>query len=554
MRRYSRIYSCILLSLFILSCGMRKSVRHVPQLEGYNDTRPEVTHHNDSLISSDNNYLTKNKYGQWELYVEGDPLERGLVIGALADSLLLKQENIFFDKIKDLVPSERKQKRLRKFLQWYNRKLYKHVPEEYKTEIYGLSRYVPKENNHIAPPYIRSLYLHAAHDIGHALEDLAMVGCTSTALWGDETADGELLIGRNFDFYAGDEFAEEKVIAFFKPDKGHPFMSVTWPGMLGIVSGMNYEGLTVTMNAGKSDIPLTAKKPITILAREIIQYASTIEEAIEIAKQSEVFVSESLMIGSAKDKKAVLIEISPDKMDVYEVANSKLVCSNHFQSEAYKDDKRNNEHIVESHSMYRYNRISELLNDTSKMTPNALAEILRDREGTNEKAIGYGNEKALNQLLAHHAVIFKPEQLKVWVSSSPYQLGAFTSYDLNEIFGENKHTLKPQYIDSLTIPEDPFLKTKAYKNYEEFRIIDRSVDRALSNEDQSFSLEKIDHYKSLNPDYWVVYYKAGKLYYNAGKYELAKKEFEKALQKEITTLTDCSKVEEALQKTNKKIK
>src|SRR5690554_7235369 len=128
------------------------------------------------------------------------------------DSLLYKQEHVFFDKIKDFVPSERKQKRLRKFLQWYNRKLYKHVPEEYKAEIYGLSRYVPETYNYIAPPYIRSLYLHGAHDIGHALVDLAMIGCTSTALWGDQTPDGELIIGRNLDFYAGDEFAEEKVI------------------------------------------------------------------------------------------------------------------------------------------------------------------------------------------------------------------------------------------------------------------------------------------------------------------------------------------------------
>src|SRR5690606_29179041 len=143
-----------------------------------------------------------------------------------------------------------KQNLLRGFLKWYNRKLYLHVPEEYKTEIYGLSQYASDDFNYVAPPYLRMLYLHAAHDIGHALQDLALVGCTSLAVWDEYSEDGKLLIGRNFDFYAGDDFAKNKIIAFVTPKNGHPFMSVTWPGMIGVVSGMNLEGLTVTMNAG----------------------------------------------------------------------------------------------------------------------------------------------------------------------------------------------------------------------------------------------------------------------------------------------------------------
>src|SRR5690554_7196883 len=56
------------------SCGMRKSVNHRPDLTNYNAARPKVESHNDSLFSSGVNYLTKNKYQQWELYIQGDPL------------------------------------------------------------------------------------------------------------------------------------------------------------------------------------------------------------------------------------------------------------------------------------------------------------------------------------------------------------------------------------------------------------------------------------------------------------------------------------------------
>ncbi|HEY0092293.1 MAG TPA: acyl-CoA--6-aminopenicillanic acid acyl-transferase, partial [Flavobacterium sp.] len=222
MKAFNPIDKLILLliiSITIVSCGVSKSLHHRPELLGFSSVVPVVSKEG-SLFKTGNNFLLKNKQHLWELYVEGDPLERGLAIGSLTDSLLKKQERIFFSKIKELVPSTFKQKLLRGFLKWYNRKLYLNVAEEYKTEIYGVSQYSSHEYDDIAPPYLRSLYLHGAHDIGHALQDLALVGCSSFAAWGEKSADGKLIIGRNFDFYAGDDFAKDKIVAFIKPDSG----------------------------------------------------------------------------------------------------------------------------------------------------------------------------------------------------------------------------------------------------------------------------------------------------------------------------------------------
>src|SRR5690606_35396446 len=256
---------------------------------------------------------------------------------------------------------------------------------------------------------------------------------------------------------------------------------VTWAGMVGVVSGMNNAGLTITMNAGKSDIPLVAKTPISIVAREILQYASTVEQAIEIAQKREVFVSESLMIGSAIDQKAVLIEMSPDNFGVFELENtSQLICSNHFRSQAYQNDENNSQHILESHSQYRFDRMEEILSEQSKMNPQDIAELLRNTEGLQNQKIGYGNEKALNQLLGHHSVIFQPEDLLVWVSSSPYQLGEFVAYDLNKIFSSDKKEFTSQNQKHFIIARDDFADSEAFKNYERFRIEDRKIDKVLS--------------------------------------------------------------------------
>ncbi len=556
MRNGIKILAAFGLILTFYSCGISKSLHHLPDLTGYNATIPAVQKKSALIFTSGHNFLLKNNQGLWELYAEGDPLERGLVIGSLSDSLLKKQERIFFTKIKELVPSNSRQRLLRNILKWYNRKLYLNVTNEYQTEIYGISQYASYDLDDIAPRYLRTLYLHGAHDIGHALQDVALVGCSSFAAWGDKSEDGTLILGRNFDFYAGDDFAKDKIVAFIKPDKGYPFMMVTWAGMIGAVSGMNNEGLTVTINAGKSKIPLVAKTPISIVTREILQYAKNIEEAVAIAKKRKVFVSESIMVGSANDKKAVLIEVAPNNFGVYDIPNSnEIICTNHFQSVALKNNARNQFQITNSHSKYRYDRLVQLLDQNPKINPKTAAKILRNKDGINNLPIGFGNEKALNQLLAHHSVIFKPEQRLVWVSANPYQMGEFVCYDLNKIFGRSfaVDSIKSFQQTNLNIAKDSFIDTEPYKNYESFRIEDRKMNLFLKNKN-GLSPDFAIKYQSLNPDYYLSYYKTGLYYYQGKEYQLALKPFEKALTKEITTLTEKIAIERYRRKIDRKLR
>ncbi|MDQ1160384.1 putative choloylglycine hydrolase [Chryseobacterium sp. SORGH_AS 447] len=549
------IFFSLSLILNLTSCGIRKSVHHIPDIKQYSVEIPEVKKINDSVFSFHENYLTKNRQQLWELYITGNPLQLGYNNGALTQGLMQKQEDVFFSKVEGFVPSKFKQDLLRGFLKWYNRKMYLNIREDYQAELYGLSRYSSDKYNFITPKFLRSMYLHGAHDIGHAMQDLMMVGCTSLAVWNENTEDGDLLIGRNFDFYVGDDFAKNKLIEFVEPEGGIPYLSVSWPGMIGVVSGMNREGLTVTINAGKSKIPLTAKTPISLVTREILQYAKNIDEAIAIAKKRKVFVSESILVGSANDKNAVIIEVSPDNFGVYRVENtSKVFCTNHFQSEAYKNDKRNQKHILESHSEYRYEKLQELLQENKKLNPEKMAAILRDKSGLKGASIGYGNEKAINQLLAHHAVIFSSQKRLAWVSANPYQLGEFVCYDLNEIFSGKKPINGTLARSELNIPKDPFLDSQAFKNYEEYKFANGEISDAVNDKTIELTDGFIPHYQSLNPDFWLVYYQAGRYYFNRKEYSRAKTEFKKALSKEITTVPDRENVEKYLKKTEKKLK
>jgi isopenicillin-N N-acyltransferase-like protein len=498
-----------------------------------------------------NNWLKKSESGIWELYVEGDGFERGAANGILTKELHAYQEKAFIDQIKILVPDLNYLKFLKYFVGYFNRHLPDNIIEEYQQEIYGISQFASDDYDFIASKYHRILNYHGAHDIGHALQDKNMtVGCTSFSVWDKKSADGKLLVGRNFDFYSGDDFAKNKIVQFTNPKNGYKFATVTWAGFIGAASGMNEKGITVTINAAKSSIPTDAATPIALLAREILQYAKNINEAIEIAKKRNVFVSESILVGSSEDNRTVSIEKTPTDMDVYEVENtSQIICPNHYQGPTLKDQLANLNNQVESSSLFRQMRLKQLLQKNDTVSYLSAAKILRDQKGINDKNIGLGNEKALNQLIAHHAVIFKPKDGLMWVSSNPFQCGKFVCYDLNKIFSQFKNLSEEKEIQETQygIPEDPFLKTKAYSDFVLFKELKHFI-RSLTKTENSIELSpKLETaFQDSNPESYYTWQILGDYHKSKKNYDIAIKYYETALQKEIATLKEKKEIEEGI--------
>jgi hypothetical protein len=489
------------------------------------------------------NWLKKSESGLWEIYLTGDGFERGVIEGKLTKELAEKQEIAFVHQIRKMIPSQGMLNYLKFFVSFFNRNLDQYIPEEYKEEIYGESLYASDDFDFIAPKYYRMLNYHAAHDIGHALQDKNMtVGCTAFGVWGSRSADSTLLIGRNFDFYVGDEFAENKLINFIHPKNGYKLMMVSWAGMIGTVSGMNEKGLTVTINAAKSEIPSSAATPISLVAREILQYAQTIDEAFQIAKKRKTFVSESILIGSLNDKRSATIEKTPSVTRLYDPNNNEsIICANHYQGIDFLNDAINLENIEKSSSDYRLKHLKQLLQEYPVMDVATAAAVLRDQKGMNGKDIGSGNEKALNQLIAHHSVIFKPAKLQVWISTNPYQLGPYICYDLNRVFAlapalSSKTEL---YEKQLTIPADPFLYATGFKKFKAYKQMREAFHFAHAHQLKPALNEKIiSAFIRCNPEYFETYVILGTYFKDQRQKEKAIQYFSIALTKEITTVQD----------------
>lgn len=547
-RRTLRVLGVIFILLLIgVIYVVQVSKTDLPKPANMSSLKLQRTDHGDNFYTLKDNWFRHSKSGLYELYVEGDAFERGVINGKLTEELVVRQEDHFAEQITKLVPSKFKRNYLKYLIGFFNRNLDKHVTEEYKEEIYGVSESASPKYQYLGTNYQRILNYHAAHDIGHAVQNLAMVGCTSFGTWGSRSADSTMIIGRNFDFWVGDKFAEEKIVAFFNPTKGHKFMTVTWGGFVGAVSGMNDQGLTVTINAAKSDLPTGSATPVSIVTREILQYAKNIEEAIAVARSRKMFVSESFLVASAADNKAVIIEKTPDELDVYDPQKEFIVCANHFQSKGLAKTKMNIEQENESASSYRYRRLMELLNASGKNTVQKTVNILRDQRGLNGDDIGMGNEKALNQLIAHHSIVFEPKKRIVWVSTSPWQLGKYIAYDLNKVFALKGMKENREINDSsLTISADSFLLTQAYKNFKIFRNIKQQIldgGRGVNT----------DSLVASNPEFYNAYLLAGDYLYKQKNYAAALQNYNLALTKVIATKKEEDHIREQIKKIKKKL-
>ena len=160
----------------------------------------------------------------------------------------------------------------------------------------------------------------------------ALGACTSAVVYGPLSADGELMHARNFDFPGVAVWDKSPTIVYCNPDHGIPY------GYLGArgadvpgITAFNAEGLTVTVHTRfHRDVNFEATGVID-LGHEIISNARTINDAINIVNSHKVASTWGIVVTSAKEKNAAIIETTAKKMRVTWAKNGHLGNTNHYQ-------------------------------------------------------------------------------------------------------------------------------------------------------------------------------------------------------------------------------
>ncbi|MFQ5430375.1 MAG: C45 family autoproteolytic acyltransferase/hydrolase [Phycisphaerae bacterium] len=112
----------------------------------------------------------------------------------------------------------------------------------------------------------------------NCIPDFGKIGCSSFAAWGTLTRKGHTIAGRNLDWRRGKGLAKRQIaIAHIHPPNSGAvdWLSITWPGFIGCLTGMNAEGVTVSMHDAEGGPPA--------MQQGFIPRAFTLRDAIEAA-------------------------------------------------------------------------------------------------------------------------------------------------------------------------------------------------------------------------------------------------------------------------------
>ncbi len=144
------------------------------------------------------------------------------------------------------------------------------------------------------------------------------MGCNEFAVFGEGTTDGRLFHGRDFMFANAGILQDYTLMRVAEPDEGYPFISSTAPGFVGLYDGMNIHGISIGTDMGPSrdNIPFKGAEGTLFVCRDVVQYASTLDEGIEKVRDAPRGSSWDYVISDGKIPDAAVLETSAHFVEV----------------------------------------------------------------------------------------------------------------------------------------------------------------------------------------------------------------------------------------------
>lgn len=378
-------------------------------------------------------YIEKTENSHRQIILKGSSYNRGFEFAKYTKNVLLMEEELMVSKLDHFIGNSFIQKTFFTAMMLWFHDVDSFVDQDSLEEMQGVSKWAPTKYEYLASNFTRQIAYHGMHEVGQMFvdEDRVDMGCFVSAI---KSPSKHWVIGRNFDFDIDGLFDKEKILKWVFPEKGNAYLSVIWPGMVGVVSGVNVHGLYASVNAAGSDDFARVGTPTTIVVKKILNSTNNLNEAIELIKNSQVFITEIFVLGDVTTNTVAIVEKSPARFFV-KILNKSSVVANHLEGNIWDNDKTNLKRKVELTSDLRKKRGNELIREEIYADPiGQTALLLRDRNLLEGKKSHWGNRGAIDSFIASQSLIFDMENNVFYVNLGPGTTGKYIGYDMKASF------------------------------------------------------------------------------------------------------------------------
>jgi hypothetical protein len=334
----------------------------------------------------------------------GTPWEQGFAYGYLYQEEIVQLFNDFLDsgKIMNLDQYERSRYRLSVFK----------IPSSIETEMRGMMAGIEiRAGGLIEVPAMKRPLRYEDLVMANVMGELShfRMACSSFAAWGPMTADGDTLSGRNYEWPLCESLLNRRVVVVRVPPKGSARLgtvNVYFPGLLGIITGMNEEGVTLSTHDSTNCTPTVRYDftPNTLLYRELLETAhaeTLVGDAARLFGSCYTVTGNSPVLTrpyTGREPAAFAFEHDACLDDgngftVREPVGSFFTCTNRYYKRGTASKLA---------ACWRYDKLNKQLKETGKVDIDKAWKLLES--------------VALEGTATYHRVIFEPNKRKMHVA------------------------------------------------------------------------------------------------------------------------------------------
>lgn len=272
---------------------------------------------------------------------------------------------------------------------------------------------------------------------------LDRLGCSSVVLFGERTADGERIFGRNQDYPGLGFYDRMPLVSFVTPRRGHRYVALAPAGVpTAGITAMNDAGLALALHSGLTGYVNPRGLPILTLTHRIVQHCASIDEAVALVDRLDRergFASGWLIhLTDRKDgvARAAVVEVDAEGYSVSWRSDGVSCLANAYTAPPRRAGELHVAFSTSFHNVARQQRLENLANAPRTFDVHRTVDLMRDRtDQVTGEAVSY-SPWILAALDQTEAAVLLPDEGAIWVAvgRAPVTEGLWVRLSLRDAF------------------------------------------------------------------------------------------------------------------------